>query len=287
VPINIINPQEVQQGEQVAIFGDAGSGKTRLACSICRSNPAKYGKQAIYFALDPGTASLPSVLTEDRKHLVPVAFKPAPAPPGSVAESWFKPLDPYDEMVVAARRDWRKDFPDVGTVIIDTMTTWAGDVLLAVANSGKFSDKHIVLEGSGPGKLVVPMMGDYRAAQFMVMNAIRFWQQQPLHVIMLFHSTIYEPEEGVADAIYGGPATIGKASVRDIAAKFQTVIRTEGKTKTPVGETKPRMVFTAYTQPRGVWSAPKLRNSGSNPIPEVVLKEDPVEFWHRFDEAGR
>ena len=277
MPINIINPEEVQGGEQVAIFGDAGSGKTRLACCACRANPAKYGKRALYFALDPGTASLPSVMAADRPNLIPISFVPQAG----------KSLDPYDEMVQASKRDWRAEYPEVGSAILDTTTTLAGDILIAITNSGKFSDKHITIEASGPGKLMIPMRGDYRAAQFCVANLIRFWQQQPLHVFMLFHSTIYEPEEGAADAIYGGPATVGKASVRDIAAKFQTVIRTEGKTKTPTGETKPRMVFTAYTQPRGVWQAPKLRNSGTNPIPEVILKEDPVDFWRAFDAAGK
>jgi len=191
VPLNIVKPEEVQGGEQVAIFGDAGSGKTRLAASVCRSNPQKYGKRALYFALDPGTSTLPSVLLADRPNLIPITFSPSDG----------KPLDPYDEMVKAARTDWKAQFPDVGTAILDTMTTLSGDILIAITNSGKFSDKHITIEGSGPGKLMIPMMGDYRAAQFCVMNLIRFWQQQPLHVLMLFHSTIYEPEEGASDAI--------------------------------------------------------------------------------------
>lgn len=277
MPIDILNPNEVRTGEQVAIMGDAGSGKTRLAAAVCRANPEKYGKRALYFAFDPGTSGLPSVLTADRSSLVPVRFTPSDG----------KALDPYEEMVLASKRDWSKEFPDVGTAIFDTMTVWANDVLIAVTNTEKFSDKHIALQATGPGKLLIPMPGDYRAAQFMVQRAITFWQQQSLHVIMLFHSTIYEPDEGASDAIYGGPATIGKASVRDIAARFQTVIRTEARSKTPPGETKPRTVFTAYTQPRGIWQAPKLRNSGTNPIPEVVLKEDPVDFWHKFDEVGR
>lgn len=279
MPIKIYTELEpAPEQEFICLMGGGGSGKSRLACSIVRANPQKYGPKALLVAFDPGSEGMPSVIPEDKQNII-VAKLVAPAY-GERAEM-VKVWDPYQDMVDLITGDL-PNMPEVGTIILDTMTYWAGDLLQAIANSGRFSDKHVIIESKGAGKLAMPMQGDYGAAQFSIMRVLKFLENSGKHVVGIFHEGIYEPDGAPGEAIFGGPATVGKAGIRPIAQMFHSVIRLEAKTEGGMAGKGGELKYKAYTAPKGIWNA-KLRSSGGNPMPVVELKVDPVHFWHQYD----
>lgn len=257
--------------EFLAIYGASGTGKTRLACAAMRSDPERWGEKGIYVPFD-GKRGLKSVLPADRERLVLAEFE----------ASSEKGIDLYTEMVQLFQKDWSAILPGVRTIIVDPGTTFAKNLLAAIANAQVFTDKHIMISQRGEGKLAYPVMGDYGAAQNAVMNVLRFAEQCEYNVIWVFHETWKEPQSGSPELMIGGPDTVGSAIVSEVCGKFGNVIRTEAKSVAD-GQNK-RLVYRAYTQDRGIWKA-KLRVAGANPIPEVNLNEDPVNFWQAFNSA--
>lgn len=261
----IVLPSEIG-GETIAISGPSGSGKTRLACAAMRAEPSMWGEKALYIAIDPGSAKLRSVLREDLDHLHPVVLGDEPG----------KSYDPYEEVLSLV------DSHDYPTTILDTATVLARDTLQALANSGKFSDKHIEISKTKIGKMNVPMMGDYGATQSCMFNVYRAFYGTGKNLIVLFHEQVVEPDADSSAPTIIGPATVGKASVAATAAWFDNLIRTEVRTKI-TGPTKETQ-YWVHTETKKPYLAKLRLPTPTNPMPEFKLDTDPANFWRKYKE---
>lgn len=268
----ITSPQSLP--ERILIYGDPKTGKTRLATSL----PDRFG-DILYFAADPGSESLSSVLRLYRHRLVVV--KPGPDP--------SKPNQKYDPDVDAftfALFDWSKELPLVRTVVWDTLTATSFDILSQLADSGAFSEsKHIAI-GSDASRQNIAMQGDYGAAQNRIDRLMDFLFRIPQHLIVVCHAKMDESRNG--EGLEGGPATVGSATVRKFPGRFDTVIhthRTYSPSKTPGGPAETKLA--AFTSRHSFWSAGIRGSIPTNPIPVVPLDPDPINFWNLFDSHFR
>lgn len=260
-----------ERTESVGIYGPAGSGKTRLACSAMRANPARWGEKAVYIAVDRGGANLSSVLKEDEDRLITYML----------GEEAGKAYDPYDEtMQIAAQLS--KDNQGCSTVILDTATVLARDILQNIANSGRFSDKHVMIVPSGPGKLAMAMPGDYGATQQSMFNIFRAFENLPLNFICLFHDGYVDDPDGGAKP-YGGPATAGKGAITPVAAWFDNLIRLDCEIS-GFGSAK-KVEYVAYSEKNGPYMAKLRQKKLKNPVGRIVLDNDPINFWQLADGA--
>jgi AAA domain-containing protein len=274
MPVIIEHPE--QAPELIALYGPPGGGKTHLATSLPWG--PKWGERAIYVPIDPRAEGLKSVAPENRGRLIVVK-------PSTKLVNNELVLDMNDELVSIFTRDWKKEYPDVGTIICDTITVGAQEVLMAVTESASFSDKHITY-GKGRAQLSIPMQGDYGAAQAVVRRWFIFLKNQPLNVLALFHGDYVEPESGEPGTLFGGPTTVGKAGVRDMAAKFDNLFFVNPVAETvtkPGSPPQKRLRYMVHTQRRGIWEA-KLRVGSKNPMPEVDITDNARSFWEKFDQ---
>jgi AAA domain-containing protein len=244
--------------ERVLIYGDPKSGKTRLATSL----PSEFG-EAIYVAWDPGTEHLGPVLEAHRPRLHVIQS----VPDGKTAYS------PDVDAFAIALHDWRGEYPNVRTLIWDHITATAEDCLFAVADSGQFSDKHIRIgDPKSAGKLNVPMEGDYGAIHSTIDRLTTYLFRQPLHLIILAHATMTEAKDG--SGLIGGPATVGRASVRKYAGRFDTVVHIARKHRDKAER------FVAFTDRHdNLWNAGVRSSLLTNPMPSFELAPDPINFW--------
>jgi len=278
-----------------AIFSEPKHGKSRLATALPWG--PLWGDFAAYIAWDPGSETLDSTLAHHRAHIIAVQ-------PGVNKDGKW---DPHTEAVNLARRDWAAggpftyydagkpvtvDLPPCGTIIWDTMTATARDLLYAYADTGVFQgdkgDKHVAVGVPGSAAyMAAPMQGDYGFAQRTSMQLIATMLfKQRCNVIVLFHAGFIEPEGGIA-ALTIGPATAGKASIRDVAGLFDNLFRLDVRSKdlqTQSGIIKVNQ-HIVHTQKRGAYLAGIRTDHKINPIPEVVLEPDPVNFWEKVDEV--
>lgn len=264
-------------------MGEPKYGKTRLATSLPWD---EFGDKAAYIAWDPGSESLDSVLVENREHLVVVQ-------PSSKKVGTKVVFDPHTEAIAIATKPWAEGFTEGGvvvppcqTLIWDTMTATARDLLAAYADSGVFSgekgDKHVSVGDFGTATYMAqPMMGDYGIAQRAVLHILKFLLKQPLNIIALFHTDFMEPEG--AGQVTFGPATIGKAAIKPVASLFDNLFVLDVQDKLVRGSTggpPTRMTKRqVYTDKKGLYLGGLRSPYPRNPIPEVELNDNPVEFW--------
>jgi hypothetical protein len=273
-----------QKHLKVGLVGEPKYGKTRLATSLPWET---FGDKAVYIAWDPGSESLDSVLVENREHLVVV--QPSAKTLGNKLV-----FDPHKEAIAIATKPWAEGFEEGGavippcqTLIWDTMTSTARDLLAAYADSGVFSgekgDKHVSVGEFGTAYYMAqPMMGDYGIAQRAVLHILKFLLKQPLNVIVLFHTDYMEPEG--AGQVTFGPATIGKAAIKPVASLFDNlfVLDVQDKlVKASAGGPPTRMTKRqVYTDKKGLYLGGLRSSYPRNPIPEVELSDNPVAFWN-------
>ena len=269
--------------ERILIYGDPKTGKTRLATSLT----ARFG-DSLYVAADPGSGGLSSVLEGYRSRLRVVSMEYPPNKPLSATDN------PHKDAFLVACNDWigagaPKEWgntPPIKTLIWDTMTATAQDILSYVAMSGQFSDKaHIGLgQPGGVEHQKLPMQGDYMATQNIVSRLVDFLFKQPLHLIVLCHAGYDEPKEG--GSVEGGPTTSGKATIRSFPGKFDTVIhltRRAGASAVPGSASPGGAMVSAWTERHGIWSAGIRSGHATNPMPKLDLEPDPINFWQKFD----
>jgi len=263
--------------KRIAVYGLPKSGKTRTVTALPWGG--NWGGRAIYVASDPGSEELGSILPHNREHLILV--KPEAKNVGGKLI-----YDPLTEGVAIATKDWKKDFPDVGTIIWDTMTTTSQELLAAYADSGQFSDKHVTFGQPGTATYhAAPMEGDFGAAQRSTMFILKYLFRQPLNLIVVFHEDWVQPnEKDVVGAVYGGPTIVGKAGIKAIAAMFDNLFRFSAKDKIEPGN-KVVTEYLVHTRHSGPWMAGFRNPNEVNPIPRVTLSPDPVNFWKAFDNA--
>lgn len=287
-------PEIVKHGDKrerylrIGMEGEPKTGKTRFATSLPWGD--YWGQQAIYVAADPGADDLEtsSVLQDNREHLI--VIKPSYSTkkikvkgPDGFEEHEIVTYDPHKEAFAIASRNWRKEFPEAKTLIWDTMTATARELLYAYADNGIFQgdkgDKHITVgEVNTPEFVANPMMGDYSMAQRAVQNLLGFLFKQQMHVIVLFHIQAVETDQGQVLAF--GPATVGQASVRPVASLFDNLLRTDNievltHDKPPKKETK----YILHTQRKGLYLGGIRTGHAKNPVPQIAISEQPREAW--------
>lgn len=254
--------------ERIMIYGDPKTGKTRLATAL----PDSFG-DIIYFAADIGSESLAPIITEIRPRIHIV--KSAPSKKG-------EKYDPDADAFNFALNDWTKEFPNARTIIWDTLTQTAWDVLQFIADEGQFSEsKHIAI-GSGDHQMNLPMEGDYRSAQERIDRLITYLFRQPMHIICVCHADYDQPKGGMVEA-EGGPKTVGRATIRRLAGKFDTVLYTKIESTPPAKFGEPSTSnFYVYTAKHKIWAAGIRGGNRENPIPRVKLEPFPINFWNLF-----
>ena len=275
--VQLIDPSKTQRLERILIYGDPKTGKTRLATSL----PDSWGR-VLYVGADAGAESLAPVLATYRNRLV--VLKPSG---GTDPKS-----NPHYDAFDIATRDWTKEVGRIGegvkTLVWDTMTSTALDILSYVATSGQFSaGAHISLGTPGSAEhQKLPMQGDYMATHNIISRLVDFLFKQPLHLIVICHATFDEPRDG--GGAEGGPATAGKATVRSFPGRFDAVIhlqrRSSGAGGVGMGGAAASSVVTAFTERHGIWSAGVRSGHASNPMPRVDLASDPRHFWESWAE---
>lgn len=267
-------PETVQRLNFVALYGPPKSGKTRLACSLPWGS--EWGTKAVYCAWDSQSENLDSIPLHHRDHLIVV--KPSPILHPQTKKPTY---DPLTEAVAMATFNWKEKYPEVGTLIWDTMTETSRQLLHAYADTGVFSEKHVTFGKPGDASFhAAPMEGDYGAAQRSTLFILDHLFKQPLNLIVLFHDNIVSPnkEKGESFNTYGGPAIAGKAGTQAVAGKFDNLFRVECEPKFEGNVIVPK--HYVYTVPKGAWLA-GFRNplTGGNPLAKSLLQNDPSSFW--------
>lgn len=250
----------------IALESAPKTGKSRLACAAMRGDPETFGDVATYVAIDPESASLGSILMEDRPHLNVVTLDPT--------------KDAYQELKEIFKFPWQKE--GIRTVIVDTWTVWAQDMLAALANAGSFSDKHIKLsEGA-----FQPMPGDFLGMETLTFNLFRLQKASGLNYINIFHEREDRPEPGSPGETVGGPATVGRASIQKIAGWHNTVLRLAMRPMRRTDLSKPlEYQRILHTAPHGIWQCGLRTPHLTNPIPEIVVDSDPVNVWQTISKT--
>jgi hypothetical protein len=278
-----IQTDPVPSYRQVALYGPPKSGKTRTATSLPWGSV--WGERAIYCGWE-GQDALLSVLPHHRERLILVE----PEPKVIGGKSFF---DPLEEAHTIATTDWSKQFPDCKTLIWDTMTETSYQLLKAYANTGQFSDKHIAFGKPGTSTHhVIPMEGDFGAAQNSALFILDFLKRLPMNIVVLFHDEFVQPKKDAdprTGGLFGGPALAGKAGTRAVSQRFNNLFRQSigSKGGQAPGQTTIKPKFVVQTQPSGneIWLMGARLPLPENPIARVELEPDPVNFWRAYDKA--
>jgi hypothetical protein len=250
----------------ICLYGAGEAGKTRFAASAPRACPKWFGRRAVYLAIDPEAASLGPVLEADRQNLEVVTLDYG--------------RDLFDQLLSIYGYNWRAE--GLTTVITDTMTVGAQNMLQQVTDSGRFSDKHIDL-GSGAKQ---PMPGDFGATITMLMSLLRKQVQSGMNHITIFHELEQRPEPGKPGDVIGGPGSVGKASIRTVVNWYNSVWRLTQEAKRRTDLTRPQEYQRVlHTTTKGYWQGKLRHSTPTNPIPELVLDPDPISTWQKLEAA--
>jgi hypothetical protein len=268
---------------QALMYGPPKTGKTTTCTALPWDLPPFDGK-AIYVAWEVGSESLSPVLLPNREHLIIV--KPETRK-NARGESTF---DPHSEAMEIATHDWRKE-TGAKTIIWDSLTATAADLLPAYANSGAFSsgssgDKHITVGDKAKGSyMAIPMPGDYGMVHLAVDRLLKLLLLQDMNIIVIAHANYTSPEGGTPETLVGGPATVGTAGIPKIAGLFENLFRTEVKPgRSMPGSAPTPAQFKIITVPKGIWLG-GMRMPGPNTMPEITVGADPSAFWRMVVEA--
>jgi hypothetical protein len=253
--------------ERILIYGSAGIGKTRAALSLT----PRFGRIA-YYAADDGSEFLASLSAEKRERVLVVK------PSGDSPEKNFMQF---------CMQDWTKIDPEIGTVVVDTFSTLAQEVLQWSANNNVVDrEKHYIIGDLKNGGQAIPNRGDYQAIESMSRGFLKniFAMQADKHIIFICHEEVKLLENVRA---VGGPSHPGRSLVDFLPGQFATVIRLVREPVLVPGEYVPRDVVVAVTENDGKFVA-KLRTGNedeknSNPLKRVTLNVNPVNLWEAYD----
>lgn len=255
----------------VCLYGAGEVGKSRILGAICRAAPQIWGERAVMLTTDPEGEGLGSILLQDRPNMEVVTLE--------LDKDVNKQLE--DAYLGKGDMKWIRD-EGFKTIVTDTLTIAMRTLLGQLADSGKFSEKHIRLSDSHNQ----PMQGDFLAVGTLMDGLLRAQKNGPFNHIVSCHEQEVRPEEGKPGETIGGPATVGKANVRSIVNWYNTVLRVWQKPaprkdlNSPV--TMQRFVSTTTT---GIWQAKFRSPQLSNPIPTILVNEDPVNVWREIHTA--
>lgn len=251
--------------ERIIIYGRAGIGKTRLALSLT----PRFGKIA-YYASDTNSEFLASIDPSKRDRIIVVK------PEGD---------DPIRNFMRFCMTDWKAIDPDIKTLVVDTYTKVALDIISYAANSGTMDrEKHFIIGDPAEGGQAIPNRGDYQGIEAVSRGNLDmlFDKQRDMNIIFLMHEDVKIVENVRA---FGGPAHPGRAMTEYIPAQFSTVIRLIRDDILVPGADAPEPCVVAVTENDGKFIA-KIRTSneaGANPLARVVLDKDPSPYWVKYD----
>lgn len=248
----------------ICIAGSGEAGKSRLAAACVRAAPDWFGTRAAYIAIDPESASLSSILPQDQANLEVIGLDLG--------------RDVYEQVKAVYNHNWAAE--GITTIITDTASVLTQAMLAQFAASGKFAgsrgDQHINI-GSGEN---LPMPADYQAVNTLFMSLLRRQQASGLNHLTLFHDQEVRPEPGQPGDPIGGPATVGKASIRTIINWYNTALHLVKRTKRRVDLTKPvEYERVVHTTGHGIWQAKLRVNDKSREVPEILMDYDPASVW--------
>lgn len=265
------NPDVVGIKERIIAYSYSGFGKTRFVTSLPTE---KYG-DIVYYAADENSELLGSVLKKYRVN-----------EDGSRRIHVLKPdrEDPIGNFTEFCIHDWKAEFPKAKTLIVDTYSKVMFDAIMFAANRGFMNQEKHYQFGvpNRPGSQAIPNRNDYQGIQGASRGFLDmiFHHQKDMHIIFVHHEDITQVE-GVGAV--GGPSHPGRTMTLELPAKFDTVIRlTREPQIAPDGTV--RLVVVANTASNGQYIA-KIRENGvdGNPLPQVVLGRDPINFWNAYD----
>lgn len=263
MPLNPVMPGEevvVRRLERILIYGAGKTRKTQLATSIPRDE--KWGK-VLYVAVDEHSENLPSVLHPEG--ILVANYKP-PRVTGKPVK-W----DPLTDYVHAATHDWKSEYPDVNTIIVDTATQMSEQLMDAYVATGAVQSGHKKLGKENTLTYhAQPDKGDFGGAQRSTKFILDYFFDQPMHLIVLFHQHWSEPKEGSLEALVGGPATVGEAQIRVLPGLFDTVLRVVAGSNGDV---------SVHTEPTPVWPAGIRHRKMGKRLGVIKMPDDPREFW--------
>lgn len=271
--------------ERIIAYSMPGFGKTRLITSL----PERYGDIG-YFAMDKGSYQLASVLkkyqfNEDGSRRIHVL-----RPKGD---------DPIQNFTHFAITDWRNQqaadgsypFKNMKTLVVDTYSALMTAVLGHIANTGMVNqESHFTIGIPGePGSRKIPNRGDYNGAANISRGFVDdiFDNNDDMHIIFAMHEDPPSVDEKTGVAHVGGPSHPGKVMQAELPSLFPTVIRLIRKPLLqPNGSVTSQVI--ALTDSHGQYLA-KLRenNTEGNPMPEVILDVDPINFWNLYDKFSQ
>lgn len=256
----------------VLLYGAGETGKSRLVGTVPRSNPTVWGQRVVLVTADPEGSRLGSTLIEDRPLLERVDL--------DFSSDIFAQLE---EIYSGTKRaKWIRE-EGFTTIITDTLTIAMKAMLTQLADSQRFSEKHIRISDSGH---MQPMQGDYLAAGQLLDNLVRVQVSGPFHHVVVCHEQEVRPEEGKPGETIGGPATVGRAAVRQLVNIYNTVIRLHQRPKQRKSlQERLTMERVAATATHGIWQAKFRCPQPANPIPEIMVEPDPVNVWRTIDRA--
>lgn len=273
--MKITSPGQGFVPTKIGIYGEPKKGKTRLATALPWGG--RWGDKAIYVAWDDNALELASVLLPDREHLTVVTPDKAKVDARTGKEYY----DPLAEATEIASADWAEQ--GYKTLIWDTMTSTAIDLLKAITVQGKHGNNVSFGTPGKPDYVPQATIGDYGATQRCVQHTLDFLFDQPMNVIVLFHA-VDDDDNGKAEMV-GGPATVGKAAIRPIAGRFDNLFRVtsrpirQGNTVPPIYVQK-RVV---QTEPVQYWLAGIRAPLPKNTLSEFELTDEPVKFWQAWE----
>lgn len=251
--------------ERIIVYGRAGIGKSRFVLSLTE----RFGK-VVYYAADSNSDLLSSIDPSKRDRVIVVI------PEGD---------DPLKNFMKFCMTDWKKIDPEIGTLVVDTYTKVALDIIRFAANSGTMDrEKHYVVGDPAEGGQAIPNRGDYQAIESVSRGFLDmlFDKQRDLHIFFSCHEDV-KIVENVHSV--GGPAHPGRAMTEYLPAQFSTVIRLIRDEILVPGDDAPRNVVIAVTENDGKFIA-KVRTADEknpNPLARVLLDQDPVNFWNQYD----
>lgn len=181
--------------------------------------------------------------------------------------------------------DWKTIDPEIKTLVVDTYSKVALDIISFAANSGTMDrEKHYIIGDPTEGGQAIPNRGDYQAIESVSRGNLDmlFTRQRDMHIIFCMHEEVKIVENVHA---VGGPAHPGRIMTEFIPAQFSTVIRLIREQILVPGADAPEDVVIAVTENNGKFIA-KIRTSnevGVNPLARVVLERDPSPYWVKYD----
>lgn len=265
--------------ERIILYGSAGVGKSRFGLCV----PEEPFGDILLYAADENSEFLHSISPEQRMSGRIKVIKPR--------TEWTDPEtgeikkgDPITNFQQFCMTDWKKVFPTVKTIVVDTYTKVAMDCIQYAANTGAIDrEMHYKIGDPNDGGQAIPNRSDYQGIESLSRGFIDtiFDKQRDMHIIFICH----EDSKQVGNVgVVGGPSHPGRKMTQDLPAKFSTVIRLIRDPVLIPGDSVPTMKVIAVTDHDGQYIA-KMREGDyekGNGLSRIALDKNPVNFWNMY-----